>query len=88
MRHEHFQVQRSSHDLLRLPQAQIRESFAKHDSFKAALMQKVDARRHEASSRLSESIRLAVLDVALSGPTGILARNLLAKHATATGLAA
>jgi len=81
--HDSIRVTRNIHD-----RPNLTEALAEFESFKAILREKVDARIQKDAFRLSESIRRVIWEMALTGSTGILARNLLAKHATSTTVAA
>lgn len=84
MKHERPRVERSTsdrlRDLLNPPRTDISAIEAELAGMRAAWAAKAEAARREVASRLSESIRQVVMDLALTGPTGVLARNLVAKH--------
>jgi hypothetical protein len=64
------------------PRIQPDKLLAELAAMRSDLQAKVEARRQEEASALSESVRKVVMDLTLNGPTGSLARCLLAKHTT------
>jgi hypothetical protein len=79
MKHQRFEARRSVR--LDRPRTDWNQLNAELADLKESMMAKARSRRQDEAAKLSESIRRVVMDLALDGPTGCLARCLFAKHA-------